>query len=137
MTEVSLREYVEALMEKQNKAVDAALVAADKAVTAALAAADKATEKASADNQRWRENSNEWRDSMNDREAKFVGVDMYNEATKGIRGEIATIREDMKGIAISITQIQSEKKGAVDMRTFLFSLIFVVVALAGLWIKVG
>lgn len=75
--EVTLKEYVLALMDRQ-----------DKAVQAALAAATTATNKAEADARRWQSNANEWRDSMNDREAKFVNNDVFRETVVGLRQEL-------------------------------------------------
>jgi len=54
------------------KAVNAALAAQEKAVTAALAASEKAVSVAETNAEKWRDNANEWRGAMTDREAKFI-----------------------------------------------------------------
>lgn len=77
MTDIPLKEHLEALAAErdkryderaaaQDKAVTAALAAQKEAVAAALAAADKAVEKAEANAEKWRENANEWRGAMDD-----------------------------------------------------------------------
>ena len=58
----------------QEKAVKDALTSQEKAVNAALAASEKAVFVAEQNAEKWRTNANEWRGSMNDREAKFVQV---------------------------------------------------------------
>ncbi len=57
---VSLREYVDAMFAEREKAVSAALAAAEKAVTKAEVNAEK-----------WRENANEWRGAMSDRDREL------------------------------------------------------------------
>lgn len=54
------------------KAVNAALAAQEKAVNAALAASEKAVSVAETNAEKWRDNANEWRGAMTDRESKFV-----------------------------------------------------------------
>lgn len=54
------------------KAVYAALAAQEKAVNAALAASEKAVSVAETNAEKWRDNANEWRGAMSDREVKFV-----------------------------------------------------------------
>lgn len=63
---VSLREYVDARFEAQDKAVAAALAAQEKAVTAALAAADRAVAKAETASERRFESMNEFRGALAD-----------------------------------------------------------------------
>ncbi len=66
--DVDLRAYVDAMFAEKEKALQAALIAQEKAVAAALEAADKAVTKAEANAEKWRENANEWRGAMNDRD---------------------------------------------------------------------
>ena len=61
----------------QVQAVNAALAAQEKAVNAALAAAEKAVNVAETNASEWRRGANEWRQAMQDREAKFVGVSEF------------------------------------------------------------
>lgn len=132
---VTLREYVEALMDKQNKAVDAALVAADKAVTAALTAANTATDKAEANAQKWRENANEWRGTMNDRETKFVQTGAYDEAMRAVRSDIASLRDDIATVRSVLTGALAERKGGVDMRAAMLALAGFAVIVISFWLS--
>ena len=74
-------------------AVDAALAAQEKATAAAFLASEKAILKADANAEKWRENANEWRASMLDREIKFASRTEMEAEFKGIRVEIASLRE--------------------------------------------
>lgn len=96
---VSLKDYVLSLMgerdkanaaalEAQRNAITIALQAQEKALSAALAAANLATDKALVDADKWRENSNEWRASMNDRERKFLQRDEYLVAHKALEDKV-------------------------------------------------
>ncbi len=59
--QVNLKEYVDQRFAEQEKATLVALQAAEKAVDKAEAAAE-----------RWRNNANEWRGAMGDRERDFL-----------------------------------------------------------------
>ena len=50
----------------------ALLEAQDKAVKAALASAEKAVDRAEINAEKWRQNANEWRAAMTDRERNFA-----------------------------------------------------------------
>lgn len=77
MTEtVTLKEYFEKLREADQKAVDIALAAAKEAV----GVAEKNSEK-------WRDNANEWRGAMTDREKSFatrIELDAYKESPPAV-----------------------------------------------------
>lgn len=117
-TVVTLKAYFEQRFADYEKAVSAALAAAEKAVAAALAAAEKAREQAQADSLAWRNNANEWRGAMEDREAKFVSrndLDSFrNESEsdrKAIRVEIQSLRESRA------TGIGAEQRGRAVIDT--------------------
>lgn len=59
--EISIKEYVDRRFEEQEKAVKAALASAETAVNKAEVSAE-----------RWRNNANEWRGAMADRERDFL-----------------------------------------------------------------
>ena len=80
--DVSLREHLLAIMNER-----------EKSVAQALAAATIATDKAEQNAERWRQSANEWRAAMDDRERKFVQVDVFTEAVRGLRAELATAVE--------------------------------------------
>jgi len=65
------RTFVKSLFDEKEKALQAALAAQEKMTAAALAAADKATSKAEANAEKWRENANEWRGAMSDRDREL------------------------------------------------------------------
>ncbi len=71
--------------DAQEKANDKALEAATKATDAALAAVEKATTIQAATTKEWQSSANEWRQAMNDREAKFMPRAEYDEARKAAR----------------------------------------------------
>ena len=123
-TDVSLKEYFEAIQAQAQKAVEAALASQEKAVSAALAAANAATDKAEKDALRWRENANEWRQSMNDREAKFVNVDVFQEALTGIRADVSKANELAK-------ELRNKKTGGEEMRVLIFACVLIVIVVAG------
>lgn len=58
---VPLREYFEAILAEK-----------DKALSAALASAEKAVLKKEEEVEKWRQNANEWRGAMSDRERDFL-----------------------------------------------------------------
>jgi hypothetical protein len=77
----------------QQQAIKDALTSQKEAVAAALVAAEKAVLVAETNAEKWRMNANEWRASMLDRETKFASrVEMESEF-KGIRAEIASLKE--------------------------------------------
>lgn len=76
MTEVQLKEYLEALINEADKRYEQRFVAQEKATAAALAAADKANALSEANAEKWRTNANEWRQAMNDRERNFLSRGM-------------------------------------------------------------
>lgn len=61
METVNLKEYFEKILEEKDKAINIALAAAKEAVTVAEKNAEK-----------WRNQANEWRAAMNDREKNFI-----------------------------------------------------------------
>ena len=93
--DVSLRDHLLAIMNER-----------EKSVAQALAAATIATDKAEQNAERWRQSANEWRAAMDDRERKFVQVDVFTEAVRGLRAELAIAIEYInqnkgKGIGIN------------------------------------
>lgn len=91
--DVSLKEHILALMAEQRRAVDAALASQDKLTSAALAASNLATEKAETTAEKWRVNANEWRGAMDDRETKFVSIEVHKSDMDGLRKEVTNMKE--------------------------------------------
>lgn len=77
---VSLKEYFERILAEK-----------DKAITAALAAAKEAVGVAEKNAEKWRDQANEWRGAMTDREKKFI-----------TRGEVWIAVTFIAGILLSI-----------------------------------
>lgn len=80
---VPLKEYFEKILEEKDKAINIALAAAKEAVQVAEANAEK-----------WRNQSNEWRGAMNDREKKFI-----------TRGEVWIAAVAVTGIVIAVIKL--------------------------------
>lgn len=72
---IPLKEYFEKILTEKDKAINIALAAAKEAVGVAEANAEK-----------WRNQSNEWRGAMNDREKNFVTRKELWAAVMGIAG---------------------------------------------------
>jgi len=77
----TLKEYLEEKIRLQDKAVTVALLSAEKAV----AIADNNAEK-------WRDNANEWRGAMGDREEKFVQKEHLNPMLQGLQKEVDELK---------------------------------------------
>jgi hypothetical protein len=70
--EVSLKTYVDQRFKDLNSSVDQRFTDQDLSTKTALASAEKAVDKAEASGEKWRENANEWRGAMQDRERNFL-----------------------------------------------------------------
>ncbi len=92
---VPLREYVEALFAEREKAVEAALASQEKAVTAALDASDKAISKAETNAEKWRENANEWRGAMSDRDRELPSRREVEQTTASLGDRITKIENSV------------------------------------------
>lgn len=97
--DVPLREYVEALFNEREKAIEAALAAAEKAVAAALAAAQKATDKAEAAQKLHDEGANEFRTQLKDQVATFPTRRELEETVRRI-GKLETLVANLQGRAV-------------------------------------
>lgn len=74
-------------------AVDAALAAAKTLNDATFAASEKAIGKSDQNAEKWRENANEWRSAMMDREIKFASRTETENEFKNLRAELAGLKE--------------------------------------------
>ena len=81
--EISIKEYIDLRFEENEKSVKIALESAnnsilvardtlEKGIIKAETALDKNTEKTERSAEKWRDNANEWRGAMNDREKQFL-----------------------------------------------------------------
>lgn len=80
---VPLKEYFEKILEEKDKAINIALAAAKEAVGVAEKNAEK-----------WRDQANEWRGAMNDREKKFI-----------TRGEVWMGAVAVAGLVIAVIKL--------------------------------
>jgi hypothetical protein len=143
---VPLRDYVEALFTEREKAVEKALQAQEKAVNAALEASDKAITKAEANAEKWRENANEWRGAMSDRDRELPSRREVEAATKSLEEKYRSLMDRIVLVEASQTRIGGREEGTTkkadaDTRLMIFSvgvffsIITIAVAVAALAIK--
>ncbi len=136
----SLREYllrvVSDLAERQSqlavaqeRAVQAALIAQEKAVQAALAAADKAVLKAEEGAQLWRQQSNEWRGAMDDRERSFIPRTEFALA-------ISTLNEKVERLEKNSTISSSIKQGGAEAIAYVIAIGGIAIGAGGLLLAV-
>jgi hypothetical protein len=104
--EIDLRDYVDAMFAEKEKALRAALTAQEKAVSAALESSDKAITKAEANAEKWRENANEWRGAMSDRDRELPS-----------RREVESLFSGMDGRVQRLEQAAERKAGEADAVT--------------------
>lgn len=81
----SLKEYVDKIFEERNKAIDSALTATKEAINIAAAAMKEAVKVASENDEKWRQNANEWRGAMEDREERFQQKPEFVALEKAVR----------------------------------------------------
>lgn len=67
----TLKEYVERVLEEHDKRYDQRFFAQQEAMRSALASAEKAVEKAENIAEKWRQNANEWREAMSDKDKTY------------------------------------------------------------------
>lgn len=65
-------ETLKELMDERDKRYAQVSEAKEKAVSAALAASEKAVNVAEINSEKWRDNANEWRSAMSDKDRNFV-----------------------------------------------------------------
>lgn len=106
MAVVTLRTQVDQHFASNEKAFDVALesinhnndqrfIDQEKAVHAALAAAEKAVDRAEINAEKWRQNANEWRAAMDDREVKFMPREESIAGLHGNAEKIAALTDRM------------------------------------------
>lgn len=110
---VSLKEYFERILEEKDKALNAALASAKEQV----AVAEKNAEK-------WRDNANEWRAAMQDRENKFMPraeFDAYKESAQMALGLEKTRGDRREGKGLGLTAALGYILAAITVAGFLLS----------------
>lgn len=109
MAQMSDRRY-EQRFEAQEKAVSAALAAAEKAVTAALTAADRAVAKAEAAAERRFEGVNEFRQALNDSQARNI-------TRTEVDAKLQALVEKVDANSARIDRAEAAKLGIQESRT--------------------
>lgn len=85
-------EHFAALMYEADRRTSANLLALEKSIAIALASADKAGAIYEAHSKQWRDDANEWRGAMSDRERTFVQREMYDAGIGSVIRELNEIR---------------------------------------------
>jgi hypothetical protein len=89
----AFKDYVERLLHEADRRYEERFQGQEKAVSAALAAAAEATSKAETNAERWRNNANEWRAAMTDRERNFMSRDQANSMFDAIEKQIMDLKK--------------------------------------------
>jgi Flp pilus assembly protein TadB len=96
----TLKAHIERLIYESDRRYNERFAAQEKAVVAALAAAAEAVAKAEYNAERWRNNANEWRAAMTDRERNFMSRDqadaMFDAVEKQL-GDLKRSRDTSEG----------------------------------------
>lgn len=117
---VSLKEYFERVLDEKDKYLERVLVEKDKALSAALSTAKEAVAVAEKNAEKWRDNANEWRGAMNDKD-KFLMQ----------RAEFATFKEGYEK-AIDELKTRSDKgEGKSEGYAKFLGWIIAAIAIAG------
>lgn len=117
---------IKAIMDERDIRYTQLADAKEKAISAALAAAEKAVTVAEINSQKWRENANEWRNAMNDREAAFVKVDNFQTT-------IANLSKDIKELKSRIDLNDGRGTGAHQLWIIIVAAISTFGILVVLW----
>lgn len=125
----TLKQHFDQRLVDQDKAVQAALAAAEKAVSAALVAAERAREAAEANSEKWRQNANEWRAAMQDREARFASRVEIESELRALDQKITNNRSEIDAVKLSATKVAGAGVGAEKLWAGLVGMIFLLLAL--------
>ena len=114
----TLKQHFDQRLVDQDKAVQAALAAAEKAVSAALVAAERAREAAEANSEKWRQNANEWRAAMQDRETRFASRLEIEAELKSMNAKIESLEQHVNqrtGVGMGANQMWGYIVGAIGL----------------------
>ena len=89
----TLKAYIERVIVEHDRRYEERFVAQQMAVRAALDAAAEATMKAEQNAERWRNNANEWRAAMTDREKNFMSQGQANTQFDALEKQIALLNK--------------------------------------------
>lgn len=88
----TLKAYVERVVHESDRRYEQRFEAQEKAVTAALASAALAVDRAEVNAERWRNNANEWRAAMTDREKNFMSRDQADSQFDALEKQITDLK---------------------------------------------
>ena len=117
---------IKAIMDERDIRYTQLADAKEKAISAALAAAEKAVTVAEINSQKWRENANEWRQAMDDRETQFVKADNFQTT-------IASIAKDIKELKTRIDLTEGQGHGVNQLWIIIVAVISTLGILVMLW----
>lgn len=136
------------LIDSQADKVKLALEATEKAIEKAERATEKAIDKAEIANNNRFEAVNEFRAQLADLIAKFATLErvdlLYNqtrlrmdEINNNLLARLSDLSDRVTELSTQlgnrVTAIEANKQGGVDMRALLFSAVFLVIAVFGVW----
>jgi hypothetical protein len=110
-----LKEHIERIFKEKDKALDAALIAQKEATSAALASAKEAVLVAQANSDRWRADANEWRQTMNDKDNRFLTT-AYKDAVDKELESFRQFKESMSGVISEISNLREKVGDLWDWR---------------------
>lgn len=106
----------------------------DKAIAVAMAAAKEAVGVAEKNSEKWRDNANEWRGAMTDREEKFAlktDIAIIKEAMEKDRVDTDKKLDELKNL---VSKLIGNKEGMKDKWGWVFGAIGLLLAILG-WTK--
>jgi phosphopantetheinyl transferase (holo-ACP synthase) len=126
------KQLVEALLAEHRRFVAAEFEARDKFQAAAFAAAKEAVDKAEKNSEEWRDEANEWRDTMDDREKEFAPRSEVDARISSILRDIQELKEAQ---ATRLGQTAGTA-GAQDLMTWVNGIILFGITVVGVIVMV-
>ncbi len=120
---VSLRDYLNLLINERDRQYDQRFQAQQQSVDAALAAADKATNKADEAIEKRFDSVNEFRQTLSDQALNFANKQAVEAALIGINDKI-------DGLTTRLDRIQGTDEGITDYRGFIYAAVGVLISIA-------
>lgn len=102
-TDVSLKEYIEKIFVEKDKYYERLFEEKDKALNAALSTAKEAVAVAEKNAEKWRDNANEWRGAMTDKDKNLMQ-----------RSEFITFKDGYEKVVDELKSINSQGKGKME-----------------------
>src|SRR3990172_10968082 len=103
------------------------LIERDKAVAVAMSAAKEAVGIAEKNAEKWRDNANEWRGAMNDKDMQFALKTEVVSLKDNIENSLAGVRMQLDDIKTQLNIIAGRKQGISDGWGWLAGAIFLLI----------